>query len=110
MKKLLAPMMAMALVFAGTAAFAADAPKPDMKGPPPHDRFKEADTNGDGFLTKDEMKAQQDKHLNEMFDKTDTNKDGKLSPDEMKAGREEMKKRWKDHKDGGPDATPPVTK
>lgn len=109
MKKLLAPMMATALIFAGGAAFAADTsapPAPDGKHPPKHDRFKAADKNEDGFLTKDEMKAQQEKRLDDMFERTDTNKDGKLSQDEMKAGREAMKQRWKERKEGGPDEGP----
>jgi hypothetical protein len=54
-------------------------------------RPMKADTNGDGFLTKDEMIAAHRKRLDEMFAKTDANKDGKLSREEMKAGRERMK-------------------
>lgn len=106
MKKYLAPLMATALIFAGSAAFAEDAPKAD--GKPRPDRFKEADANNDGFITKEEMKAQQEKRLDDMFAKTDTDKDGKLSQEEMKKGREEMRKRWKERKEGGPDGAPPV--
>lgn len=110
MKKFIAPLMATALIFAGSAAFAEDGPKPDGKRPP-HDRFKEADTNGDGFLTKEEMQKGQQKRLDEMFERTDLDKDGKLSKEEMEKGREEMKKRWKERKaakdEGGP---PPVSK
>ncbi len=111
MKKFIAPLMATALIFAGSAAFAEDAPKSDRK--PPHDRFKEADENADGFLTKEEMKKGQEKRLDEMFTRTDVDKDGKLSPEEMKKGREEMRKKWKErraaHKEGEApkDAPPP---
>ena len=105
MKKFIAPLMATALIFAGSAAFAEDGPKPEGKRPH-HDRFKEADENGDGFLTKEEMKKGQEKRLDEMFARTDTNKDGKLSKEEMEKGREEMRKKWKEHK-GGKDGGPP---
>ncbi|PZP56705.1 MAG: hypothetical protein DI586_02745 [Micavibrio aeruginosavorus] len=109
MKKFIAPLMATALIFAGSAAFAEDAAKPDRK--PPHDRFKEADSNSDGFLTKEEMKKGQEKRLDEMFSRTDADKDGKLSPEEMKKGREEMRKKWKErraeHKDGDGKGPPP---
>ena len=110
MKKLLAPMMATALIFAGTAAFAADTAPTPGKDHGGVDRFKQADANNDGFITKDEMKAQQEKRLDEMFEKTDTNKDGKLSKEEMKAGREAMRQKWKDHKDAGPGGPPPEGK
>ncbi len=111
MKKFIAPLMVTALIFAGSTAFAEDAAKPDRK--PHHDRFKEADENNDGFLTKEEMKKGQEKRLDEMFARTDTDKDGKLSPEEMKKGREEMRKKWKErreaHKAGEApkDAPPP---
>jgi EF-hand domain pair len=52
--------------------------------------FDEADANKDGFLTKDEMKAAQDKKLDQMFTNVDKNKDGKLSKEELEQGRKEM--------------------
>lgn len=110
MKKFIAPLMATALVFAGSAAFAEDSGKPPGFKPP-QERFKEADTNGDGFLTKEEMQASQQKRLDEMFERTDLNKDGKLSKEEMEKAREDMQKRWKEKKQGAkPDDQPPKEK
>ena len=86
-------MLAAALVLSAGAAHA------EGPGKKHFDRFKEADANNDGFLTKEEMKAGQEKRLDEMFAKTDLDKDGKLSPEEMAKGREEMKKRWKERKE-----------
>jgi hypothetical protein len=79
-------------------------------GPPNNDRpshrFKEADTNNDGFITKDEMRAAAEKRTNAMFEKLDTNKDSKLSEEELKAGRkmmrEKFRERW-DKKHDGPE-------
>lgn len=98
-------MLAAALLLSAGAASAEDA-SPVKK---PHlDRFKEADANNDGFLTKEEMRAGQEKRLDEMFAKADLDKDGKLSPEEIAKSREEMKKRWKERKDAkGPDGGPP---
>lgn len=58
--------------------------------------FADADTNKDGFLTKDEMAAAQAKKLDEMFAKVDTNKDGKLSKEELQKGHEEMRKKMRE--------------
>ena len=69
---------------------------PDGKGP--HrgaERFKRADTNNDGFLTKEEMTAEHQKRLDKMFIEADTNKDSKLSPEEMKKSRDAMRAKWK---------------
>ena len=110
MKKLLAPMVATALLLGGAAAHAEDAPKADPAKKPHTGFFTDADANKDGFLTKDEMQKAQEKRLDDMFTRTDTNKDGKLSKDEMKTGRDKMEKRWKErreaHKDGKPDGGP----
>lgn len=57
--------------------------------------FEKADTNKDGFLSKDEMLSQQRARLDEMFATTDTNNDGKLSREEMKKGRELMHEKFK---------------
>ena len=46
-------------------------------------RFKAADKNGDGFLSKDEAAALP--MLARHFDTLDTNKDGMLSPEEVEA-------------------------
>jgi hypothetical protein len=47
-------------------------------------RFKAADKNGDGFLSRDEAAATP--RLARRFDALDTNKDGMLSPEEIEAG------------------------
>ena len=46
------------------------------------ERFKQADTNGDGNISMDEAKQSMPK-LAEHFDAIDANHDGQLSPDEM---------------------------
>ena len=58
-------------------------PGPDMMRPDP----AELDTNGDGAVSKDEIKA----HREAMFAEIDTNHDGVLSQDEIVA-HHEMKK------------------
>ncbi len=45
--------------------------------------FKDADTNGDGAISKAEFKAYYAKQSAKRFKEMDTNKDGKLTPDEM---------------------------
>jgi hypothetical protein len=50
------------------------------------DHFKKADTNGDGFISKDEFLARS----GQRFDKLDGDKDGKVSQDEMKAAHEKF--------------------
>lgn len=60
------------------------------------ERFKQDDTNSDGFLTKDEMLAAHKKRIDEIYERLDANKDGKLSPEEMKKGRDDMRAKMKD--------------
>ena len=62
------------------------------------ERFKKADTNNDGAISKAEADAAGMKGLSKNFDKLDANKDGKVTRDEMKAGREAGKG---ERKDGG---------
>ena len=93
MKKLLMPVLATALILTAAPAFA-EAPHDGPK----HDRFKEADKNTDGFLTKEEMLEAHKARIDKMFEKADLDKDGKLSKEEMEKSREEMKKRWKERK------------
>ena len=100
MKKLLMPVLATALIVTAAPAFAEDGPLHDGKK---HDRFKEADKNTDGFLTKEEMLDAHKARIDKMFEKTDLDKDGKLSKEEMEKGREEMKKRWKERKGEKPE-------
>ena len=57
------------------------------KGGDRAERFKKADTNGDGALSKAEADAAGMKRLSANFDKIDANKDGKITPEEMKAAR-----------------------
>lgn len=103
MKKILTTAaIAAGLIMASASAMAEDAPKTDAKPPMHHgerhdDHFAKADKNGDGFLTKEEMQAAQQKRLDEMFAKLDTNKDGKLSKEEMAAGKKEMREKMKAH-------------
>ncbi len=61
--------------------------EPDTQHQPMHGQmeekmFKEADSNADGAISKDEFTAFQSKH----FEKMDANSDGKISHDEMEAG------------------------
>lgn len=63
-------------------------------GPRPH-FFKDADTDKDGFITKDEMTAKQTARLNELFATVETDHDGKLSAAELEKGRELMRAKMK---------------
>jgi hypothetical protein len=49
------------------------------------DRFKQADTNGDGKLSKEEFAAVCKSNADEKFAAADADKDGYLTPDELKA-------------------------
>ncbi len=49
------------------------------------ERWKAADKDGDGALSKAEVDAAKMHHLSRDFDKLDKNKDGKLSSDEVRA-------------------------
>ena len=55
--------------------------------PPQQDRFVQLDTNGDGQLTQEEMKA----HAEARFAKADTDGDGFLSETEMQAAAAERR-------------------
>ena len=65
--------------------------------------IKMADTNGDGKISKEEFNAVHEK----MFNEIDANHDGFIDADEMakahQARKEKMRKRMKQHKDGGAD-------
>ena len=67
------------LVVGGSAALAADAPKKHD----PRVAFAETDSNHDGFVDHEEYHVR----IVEVFYAADTNKDGFLTPDEMKAAR-----------------------
>lgn len=55
--------------------------------------FKNADTNGDGSISKAEFDDYYAKRNAEHFKAMDTNKDGTLTPDEMQSGHKNMRKR-----------------
>lgn len=61
------------------------------------DRFKQADKDGDGKLSKDEAAAMP--RLAKQFDQVDTNKDGFLSKDELQA----MRAKHGEHRQARPD-------
>ena len=52
--------------------------------------FRRIDTDGDGMISRAELLASQQRQL-QAFDQADTNRDGKLSPDEMRAFRDSMR-------------------
>ena len=78
------PALAAALGFAcaASAAFAQDA-APQVPAKPAAARFKQADSNGDGMLSREEAKALPS--LSKHFDEIDANHDGQLTADELRA-------------------------
>lgn len=66
-------------------------------------RFVTADTNADGVLTDDEMKAarksQRDEHAARRFEKLDVNGDGVISKSEYDAKRAEIGEKMKERRD-----------
>ena len=56
------------------------------------ERFKAADKDGNGTLSKEEVSASMPR-LASRFDALDTNKDDQLSPDELRAARAGREKR-----------------
>ncbi|HEX4333073.1 MAG TPA: EF-hand domain-containing protein [Usitatibacter sp.] len=52
-------------------------------GPDPMGRFKQADTNGDGMISRDEAKALP--MIAKHFDEIDANHDGQITADELRA-------------------------
>ena len=82
-----------AAAFASAAIIAVAAP--DGAGGHPHgamvERLKQADTDGNGLISRDEAKALP--HLAKHFAQIDTNGDGQLSPDELRAFHEKMRAR-----------------
>ena len=88
--KIVATMIAIALVSAATLVMAGE--KPDGAHPRAAavDRMKAADANGDGLISK----AEAEKSLPRVaknFDQIDANRDGQLSADEMRAFHEARK-------------------
>ena len=72
------------LVIASIAAIAALGVTASFAG----EGMKKADTDGDGFITQDEFKAEHNARVEEHFSRIDTNADGLLSEDEMRAAHE----------------------
>jgi Ca2+-binding EF-hand superfamily protein len=72
--------MLTALGLASAAAIAVAAP--EGRGPM-GDRLKQADTNGDGMISRDEAKALP--RLLQNFDAIDANRDGQITADELRA-------------------------
>ncbi|CAA6677182.1 MULTISPECIES: hypothetical protein [unclassified Lentimonas] len=66
------------------------------------ERFANADTNGDGQLSLEEVQSTKAKRLAENFDKIDTNGDGQLTKEELKAAHQKRGKGQKGDKKGGP--------
>lgn len=73
-------------------AMAEDAPAMGGPGHRGHEKMLNADTDGDGFLSKAEFMAVHEKRFAEM----DNDSDGKISKDEMKAHRETMREKFKE--------------
>lgn len=77
-------------MFVFTNAFAQNRQEQPRKRPSFEQLLKDLDSNGDGKLSKKEIKGP----LKDNFDKIDTNKDGFLTEDELKkAPRPERKER-----------------
>lgn len=92
--RMMQALLAASLALAADAALAcpgSDAPCPAVEG-----RFKEMDSNKDGFISKKEFDAEHGKRFKEM----DANKDGKISLEEMRAAHEAKAPRYKWNADG----------
>ena len=86
--KYVATLTALALTSAAVIALAA----PEGAGGPRHggmERLKQADTDGNGMISREEAKALP--MIAKHFDEIDTNKDNQLSPDELRAFHEKMR-------------------
>jgi Ca2+-binding EF-hand superfamily protein len=69
------------------------------------ERFKKADTNGDGKLTRAEAEAGGMRMVARNFDAIDTNKDGFVTPDEIRRAME-MRREQKASAGGASGAAP----
>lgn len=76
----------MALLAAGSLAFGMSAWAGGDGKCGGGDKFKSADTDGDGKLSKAEFSAVCKENADEKFAAADADKDGSLSADELKAG------------------------
>lgn len=77
--------LAVAALLAGPA-LAGDSPKSDAPADGPRGIMR-ADTNGDGKVSKEEAAALHDKVQGDWFAKTDTDGDGFLTPEEIRNAR-----------------------
>ena len=104
-KLVLSVMLAMAFCAPGMAQ---DEKKGKRQQQTPEETFKKIDADGDGKVTKDELKKWVESNdrmkkqlennaefVNKMFDKMDANKDGSVSLEEYKKYREEAAKNRK---------------
>ncbi len=82
-----------ALGIASAALLAVAAPEGKEHGGHGMERIKQADTNGDGMISRDEAKALP--RLLEHFNEIDTNQDNQLSRDEMRAFHAKRAEHWK---------------
>lgn len=76
------------------SAWAADPAPANAGGSKRHEaaqRFKAADTDKDGAISKQEAEAAKMQYLSGNFDKLDSNKDGKVTHEEMRAARKAHK-------------------
>ncbi|MDP9195782.1 MAG: EF-hand domain-containing protein [Pseudomonadota bacterium] len=68
------------------------------KGRTGGEHFSKMDTNGDGFLSRQEMVTAHTRKASEMFTKMDANKDGKVSREEIAGARKKMKDEGYQHR------------
>jgi len=85
-----------AIGIASAAAVAVAAPEGGMA------RLKAADTNGDGLISRAEAQAALPR-LAKHFDQIDTDRDGQISPEELKAAHQAMKNAMFDRMDANHD-------
>ncbi|MCK6417351.1 MAG: hypothetical protein L6Q57_00200 [Alphaproteobacteria bacterium] len=64
--------------------------------PRPGGRFDKTDRDDDGFISKSEFMKEAEERAAERFAKLDTNSDGKIAPEEMRAGARKMGERMKE--------------
>ena len=82
-----------ALGIASAALLAVAAPEGREGRAPGMERLKQADTNGDGLISREEAKALP--RLAARFDEIDTNHDGKLDTQERAAWREKQREHYR---------------